>query len=615
MNSAMLEDMIAHQRAEIEKLASRLSREAAERRRLAAAHWESEERFSNFARGLPVAVQFFDLMEGDRLVLAEANQAADSLLGWDHAMLLGKPLEEAFPHLRDTGAIQRYLEVVKTGRPCRFRLVLVFLENGGERLEMELHAFPLSPRRMATVYCEKRGGEEPASEQAGECLEIHLERGRRRVVMDLAPPVPPPATAAKMGAVRSRGLEGITFTDLFTLEELQTIQDAYAAATNLGSIITHPDGRPITKPSNFCRLCRDIIRRTPKGAANCVRSDAIIGRRNPAGPVMQLCLSGGLWDGGTSICVGDKHIASWLVGQVRDESVDDGHMRAYARQIGADVNEFMAALAEVPRMSRGQYVQVCNALFLFTNQMSELALQNVLQARSIVARKQAEAALRRSRARLHNLSAKLILAQEEERRQLAVELHDGIGQSLTAAKYCVDNVRQVVARGGTAKEALQSAANVLKTAINDVRRMQASLRPKMLDELGVVATLNWFCREFQSIYQDIRLQWSLEAPEVVIPAVLKPVIYRVCQEALNNAAKHSHANKVVVTLERVGRHLRLAVEDNGDGFDLPLVLEGGSWRRGLGLESMRERTELAGGSFKIETSPGLGTRVKATWRV
>ncbi len=70
-----------------------------------------------------------------------------------------------------------------------------------------------------------------------------------------------------------------------------------------------------------------------------------------------------------------------------------------------------------------------------------------------------------------------------------------------------------------------------------------------------------------------------------------------------------------MTLERVGRHLRLAVEDNGDGFDLPLVLEGGSWRRGLGLESMRERTELAGGSFKIETSPGLGTRVKATWRV
>ena len=183
-----------------------------------------------------------------------------------------------------------------------------------------------------------------------------------------------------------RAPENISFTDLFTVDELQTIQDAFADATNLASIITHPDGRPITKPSNFCRLCRDIIRPTPKGCVNCMRSDALIGRPNPEGPNMQPCLSGGLWDGGASICVGDKHIANWLIGQVRDESMVESQMMKYAREIGANEEEFLEALSEVPVMTREQFADVCQALFLIANQMSQLALQNIQQARAIVAR-------------------------------------------------------------------------------------------------------------------------------------------------------------------------------------------------------------------------------------
>ncbi len=171
--------------------------------------------------------------------------------------------------------------------------------------------------------------------------------------------------------------KNISFTDLFDLEDIQKIQDAFALASNAASIITEPDGTPITKPSNFCRLCMDIIRKTPKGLANCMKSDAIIGRQNLSGPIMQCCLSGGLWDGGASISVGDTHIANWLIGQVRNETQDDKQMLRYADEIGADKEEFSSALAEVPKMSTAQFEKICDSLFSFANLLSKQAFQNM----------------------------------------------------------------------------------------------------------------------------------------------------------------------------------------------------------------------------------------------
>ena len=188
----------------------------------------------------------------------------------------------------------------------------------------------------------------------------------------------------------------IKFQDLFDLEEIQIVQDAFAKATGVASIITDTDGRPITKPSNFCRLCRDIIRETEKGLNNCMYSDAVLGRGNPNGPIMQPCLSGGLWDGGASIMVDDKHIANWLIGQVRNEQQDEEGMLAYAREIGADEEAFLVALGEVNTMSTEQFSHVCQALFVMAKQMSTLAYQNVLYARTIDERDEVEKALRDS---------------------------------------------------------------------------------------------------------------------------------------------------------------------------------------------------------------------------
>lgn len=190
--------------------------------------------------------------------------------------------------------------------------------------------------------------------------------------------------------------KGIKFLDLFDLEEIQNLQDAFAKATGVASIITDTNGRPITKPSNFCRLCRDIIRKTEKGLQNCMYSDSVLGRVNPEGPIMQPCLSGGLWDGGASILVGDEHIANWLIGQVRNEHQEETKILAYAHEIGADIDEFRIALSEVTSMSTKQFGHVCNALFVMAKQLSTLAYQNVLQQRTIAEIAAIEKALRDS---------------------------------------------------------------------------------------------------------------------------------------------------------------------------------------------------------------------------
>ena len=188
----------------------------------------------------------------------------------------------------------------------------------------------------------------------------------------------------------------INFNDLFNLKDIQKIQDLFSEATGVASIITQPDGTPITQPSNFTRLCRDIIRKTNVGLENCYKSDAVIGRHHPEGPIVMPCLSCGLWDAGASITVGGKHIANWLIGQVRNEKQTEEQMRYHAQKIGADENEFIKAFYQVPVMSEAQLKTVAKVLYAFANQLSDLAYQNVQQASFITERENAEKDLEKS---------------------------------------------------------------------------------------------------------------------------------------------------------------------------------------------------------------------------
>jgi PAS domain S-box-containing protein len=173
------------------------------------------------------------------------------------------------------------------------------------------------------------------------------------------------------------------FEDIFRMEDIQRIQDAFAEAAGVAALITDPDGHPLTRPSNFTPLCHDIIRKTEKGLANCIRSDALLGRACRSAPTVRTCLSCGLLDGGTSIYFGNRHIANWLIGQVIDESVDIETVMAYGREIGADEATFRKALTLVPRMSKERFEKICQALYQFAKHLSALSLESHNKSRLI----------------------------------------------------------------------------------------------------------------------------------------------------------------------------------------------------------------------------------------
>jgi signal transduction histidine kinase len=133
--------------------------------------------------------------------------------------------------------------------------------------------------------------------------------------------------------------------------------------------------------------------------------------------------------------------------------------------------------------------------------------------------------------------------------------------------------------------------------------------------LGILPTIEWQCREYQRIYPHIRVEKQIRVTEDDIPESLKTVIYRISQEALNNIAKHSKADLVTLALQKVGDPIELVIQDNGQGFNVEETLSKESYKRGLGLSSMKERAELSGGSFTIESVEGKGATIRVSWPI
>lgn len=220
--------------------------------------------------------------------------------------------------------------------------------------------------------------------------------------------------------------------------------------------------------------------------------------------------------------------------------------------------------------------------------------------------------LRQSEQAMHQLSSLLITAQENERKRIANELHDGIGQRLSAIKFSVEDVLRCAeeSAGAPSLERLRDVVGKIRDSIEEVRRTSMDLRPSILDDLGLVATINWFCREFGTMFPWIEVKKSVAIQETSLREEFKVVIFRIMQEAFHNISKHASANRVELSLQLQGDRLALQIKDNGCGFVMDAdVVNGPS----LGLKSMRERAELMGGLFDIHTVSGEGTRVCAFW--
>jgi len=248
------------------------------------------------------------------------------------------------------------------------------------------------------------------------------------------------------------------------------------------------------------------------------------------------------------------------------------------------------------------------------SEIETLSLMGNLAALEIT-RKQAEEALAQSEKQLRLLSSQLLTAQENERKRVAQELHDGIGQSLTALKFEVENaVRQMSHNAAEADGGpLQTIVPLIQDIIEEVGRIAMDLRPSILDDLGVLSTIAWLCRDFQRACSDMRVETEIDLEEDEVPERLKILIFRVLQEALNNIAKHSRADLVWVRLQNRENRVELTIRDNGVGFDGNNRGTDQTLHGGFGLASMKERTRLSGGLFSVEAGKGSGTTIKAIW--
>ncbi|MEQ1803940.1 MAG: PAS domain S-box protein [Burkholderiaceae bacterium] len=223
----------------------------------------------------------------------------------------------------------------------------------------------------------------------------------------------------------------------------------------------------------------------------------------------------------------------------------------------------------------------------------------------ITERRQAEARLQQYAAQVSALSGRLLRAQEDERHRVARELHDEVGQVLTAVQMALATVDRQ-AGGESRHSPLATAKGLVGNAIVRLRTLWHELRSPVLDELGLSAALHGLCTQHERLSQ-MTVNLDIACDPRTFSRHLTEAVYRVCQEALTNAARHSQASCVEVSLGRCADTVTLQVRDDGVGFDATLT---GSTDR-LGLVGMRERVKLLGGVLQVDSAPGAGTLIRA----
>jgi PAS domain S-box-containing protein len=251
---------------------------------------------------------------------------------------------------------------------------------------------------------------------------------------------------------------------------------------------------------------------------------------------------------------------------------------------------YLSSQVEVVHNERGKPIKVLGACLDFTEQ------------------RHSETALRQAAQDLHGLTRRLVQAEEAERKRIARELHDRVGQALSALNINLDIVLRSEGLAPAARQRLVDSVNLVEGTLQSIEGVMAELRPPLLDEYGLTAALGWHAQEF-SRRTGIQVSVDGEAAEAVrglrVEAAL--ALFRIAQEALNNVLKHARAAAVRVEVALGASDVVLSVQDDGTGFEASQLPRGR-----LGMTTMRERAEAAGGRLEIDSAPGRGTRVIAT---
>ena len=203
------------------------------------------------------------------------------------------------------------------------------------------------------------------------------------------------------------------------------------------------------------------------------------------------------------------------------------------------------------------------------------------------------------------MSQRLLEAQETERRAIARELHDEVGQALTAARMNLNDLQQQAGKGPLAKQAADASA-IISQLLQQVRQLSLDMHPTVLDDLGLAASLRWLVRTRAG---ELKVDFDLPEDLPRFTSTVEHTAFRVFQEALSNVLRHSGAQKLEVRLKREGEWLQLDIADDGRGFDAESACKHALSGNSLGVIGMQERVRLASGHIVIESEPGRGARL------
>jgi PAS domain S-box-containing protein len=254
----------------------------------------------------------------------------------------------------------------------------------------------------------------------------------------------------------------------------------------------------------------------------------------------------------------------------------------------------------------GRVTEVLYNASLYRNEAGDI--QGVLAvARDITDRVEAEKKILASNEMLRSLTTELVMTEERERRRIAVDLHDNIGQTLALTKIKVDSVLGLASTDGLRKP-LVEIGDMIDQSIQQTRSLMTDLSPPVLYELGLTAAIQWLCEQIQAQHS-LQILLMNDFKVRGIEEEIQLLLFRATKELLTNVVKHAGAKQAHVTIQDVGNRVRITVKDDGIGFDVSGIGQVAKRSGGFGLLSIHERLKYLGGLFEIETKKGSGTRV------
>ena len=273
-------------------------------------------------------------------------------------------------------------------------------------------------------------------------------------------------------------------------------------------------------------------------------------------------------------------------------------------------DDHIANIEEVYKTKDGRDVPVLLSAAVMRDE-NHLVQEIIYVAQDITERKQAEDSLKESEERLRDLTSQLLDSQEQERKRIAQELHDDLGQSLLLLKLQLSSLsRKMPSESQELQQQFLNSIDNVQDMIDSVHLLSQNLIPPTLTEIGLKAAITDLLEEF-SLHSNIACSLEIDEIKDLFSPNTELILYRILQESLSNIGKYSQATQVAVTI-RVDHQAWFSVEDNGIGFEIDQILARRGRKRGLGLASMKERASLLGGTFHLWSKPKTGTKIQIT---